>query len=72
MPVTFFILDAAPTMPSPTIFEFPGHRFITYEFVVDREGNVIKELAYVPAFKKLCADLWRQRSTIEAIARHHG
>ena len=75
MPVTFcgvlVILDAAPTMPPPTTLEFPGRRPITYESAIDREGNVINELAYVPALKKLCTDLWHQRSTIEAIARHH-
>ena len=58
-------------MPPRITLEFPGRRPITYKSAVDREGNVINELAYVSAFKKLCADLWRQRSTIEAIARHH-
>lgn len=47
------------------------HGPITYESASKKEFNVINQLAYTPAFKKLYYDLWRQRELIAALTKTH-
>ena len=44
---------------------------ITLEEALEEEGNVINQHSYGPATKKFYTKLWKQRSSINAVARHY-
>ncbi|AEO62414.1 uncharacterized protein THITE_2061567 [Thermothielavioides terrestris NRRL 8126] len=51
--------------------EIAGQGPITLEDALEEEYNVISRLSYGPANEKLYRELWEERSSIEALTRHH-
>lgn len=53
------------------MLELVGRNPITYESASEKETNIINQLAYVPATKKLYENLWQQREAIGALTKRH-
>lgn len=51
--------------------ELPNHPPITYQAALNTDKNIIHEAQHVAATKALYQKLWKERSMIGALTKHH-